>query len=173
MIEVVDVPIGERETAATLHDKLAEAGAAAIVDVLRRLERDGRLASMPQPALGATYAAKIGRRDAAIDWKRPATDLDRQVRAYDPAPGAHATHGSETFKVWRALPIARAARAAPGEVVLGSADGLDVSCGDGREGGALRLIEVQPAGGRRMEASAFAAGRGIAAGARFGAGTVD
>ncbi|CAG0975696.1 methionyl-tRNA formyltransferase [Burkholderiales bacterium] len=170
MIETVDVPIGPRETSASLHDRLADAGAHAIVAVLARLERDGRLASTPQPADGATYAPKIGRRDAAIDWTRPADALDRQVRAYDPVPGAHATFGGEPLKVLRAEPVERRARAEPGTVLAISASGIDVACGDDAGGGALRLQDVQPAGGRRMSAAAFAAGRALAAGSRLGAG---
>ena len=76
MIEVVDVPIGARETGGTLHDRLALAGAEAIVAVLQRLERDGALAALPQPTAGATYATKVGKGDAAIDWRRPAAVLD-------------------------------------------------------------------------------------------------
>jgi len=170
MIEVVEVPIGERETSGTLHDRLAEAGAHAVVAVLRRLGRDGSLASMPQPAEGATYAPKIARGDAAIRWEHPATVLDAMIRAFDPAPGAHATCGGEAVKVWRAHPVARSVPAEPGEVVARTAAGVDVACGTRVEHGALRLVEVQPAGRRRMEASAYAAGRGIDVGSRFGPG---
>jgi len=170
MIDVVDVPIGARETSGTLQDRLADAGAHAIVAALQRLARDGRLPSTPQPDAGATYAAKIGRGDAAIDWTRPAAALDAVIRAYDPAPGAHATIGGEPVKVWRALPMARGAPAEPGEVVSRSPGGVDVACGTRIEDGALRLVEVQPAGGRRMAAGAYAAGRGIDVGSRFGPG---
>lgn len=171
MVEVVDVSIGARETAGTLHDRLALAGAEAIVKVLQRLERDGALAALPQPAAGATYAPKVGKGDAAIDWGRPATALDALIRAYDPWPGAHASCAGEAVKVWRAHPVPRSAPAAPGEVVARSAGSLDVACGTGVEDGALRLVEVQPAGGRRMAAGAYAAGRGIDLGSRFGPGS--
>ena len=173
MIEVVDVAIGARETGGSLHDRLAEAGAQAIVAVLRRLERDGALAAVPQPAEGATYATKVGRGDAAIDWTRPAAALDAMVRAFDPSPGAHATHAGEPLKIWRAQAVPRAAVAPPGEVVGRGAGTLDVACGSRVEDGALRLFEVQPPGGRRMAADAYAAGRGIGVGSRFGAGTPE
>lgn len=169
MIEVVEVPIRDRETAGTLGDRLAEEGAKAIVAVLQRLARDGSLAATPQPTEGATYAPKVGRRDAAIDWTRDARTLDRQVRACDPVPGAHASFGSERVKVWRAQPAVQAPAGAPGEVVAADPGALTLACGpDGRD--ALRVLEVQPAGGRRMTAAAFAAGRGIGPGARFGPG---
>ncbi len=164
MIEVVDVPIAARETAGTLTARLAAAGAAAIVTVLERLARDGALAATPQPADGVTYAAKIGRADAALDWTQSSAMLDRTVRAFDPAPGAFTQWGAETVKVWSAEPVTDAS-GAQGTVVAVGPDGVDVACGSG----ALRLRTVQPAGGKRMPATAFAAGRALGPGARFGA----
>ena len=166
MIDTVDVAIGARDTAGTLHDRLAEAGAAAIVATLARLARDGSVASTPQPADGATYATKIGKADGAIDWKRPAVELDRRVRAFDPTPGAHASYAGEALKVWRASPTAQRGDAAPGEVVDVASGAVVVACG--RD--ALVLAEVQPAGGRRMAAADWARGRGVAPGSRLGGG---
>lgn len=158
------VAIDPRETAQTLHDKLAAVGAAAIVEVLRRLARDGALGAVAQPAAGATYAAKIDRAEALIDWTRPAAVIDRAIRAFDPVPAAHSTLAAETFKVWGAqfLPIASIAQ--PGTVVAVTPDGIDVGCGEH----VLRLTLVQPAGGKRMSAVAFAAGRSIGVGTRLG-----
>ena len=167
IVEIVDVPIAHGETSATLHDKLAASGAHAIVAVLGRLAHDGTLASWPQPSVGVTYASKIGPRDAAIDWSLSAVVLDRRVRAFDPVPGAQARFGGEAVKIRRARAISRDVDAAPGEVIARNADGIDVACGPAPAEGALRLLEVQPAGGRRMRADAYAAGRGIARGARF------
>jgi methionyl-tRNA formyltransferase len=169
IIDAVDVPIARHDTAATLHDRLAEAGAHAIVAVLGRLAHDGALASTPQPAEGATYAAKIGRGDAALDWNASAVALDRRVRAFTPVPGAEASFRGQALKVHRALPISREGAAAPGEVIARTADGIDVACGDDPSEGALRLVDVQPAGGRRMPAEAWATGRGVVPGARFDA----
>ena len=169
IVDIVEVPIAPHDTAASLHDRLAEVGAHTIVATLGRLAHDGTLASTPQPAEGATYAAKISRRDAALDWSAGAVALDRRVRALAPAPGAHASFRGETIKIHRVLPISRERAAAPGEVIARSADGLDVACGAVPAEGALRLVEVQPAGGRRMSAQAWAAGRGIERGARFDA----
>jgi methionyl-tRNA formyltransferase len=164
MVERTEVAIAPRETAGSLHDKLARVGARAIVVAVARLARDGALASTPQPVNGATYAAKVERDDATIDWSGPAEVIDRQVRAFDPAPGATTHFDGQAVKVWRAevgLPVHNLS---PGTVLEVGAAGIDVACGQG----ALRIAEVQPASGKRMAASAFAAGRGLVAGARFG-----
>jgi methionyl-tRNA formyltransferase len=164
-ISSATVPITLRETAGTLHAKLAAAGARAIVAALTRLARDGAIERTPQPATGATYASKVERADAAIDWSASAEAIDRQVRAFDPVPGAATMLGDLAVKVWSAEPVASAMAGAAGTIVGAGKEGIDVACGQGF----LRLIEVQPANGRRMSAAAFAAGRSIAAGMRFGA----
>lgn len=164
MVEAVRVPISPRETAATLTDKLAVAGAQRIVSVLRRLAADGALIGTPQPPDGATYAGKIDKAEAAIDWRADVTAIDRQIRAFNPAPGAYAILGGDVVKIWRAEPaIIAPRRAAPGAVLAADAAGIIVSCGEG----SLRILELQTAGGRRMSAAAFVAGRRVAPGARF------
>jgi methionyl-tRNA formyltransferase len=165
MIERVEIAMTPRETAGTLHDKLAGAGARAIVGNLARLSRHGALAATPQPADGATYAKKIERADAVIDWTQACEAIDRQVRALDPVPGAATTLQGAGVKVWRAEPVARKGDAPPGTVVAAGRDGIDVACGTG----ALRLVEVQPASGKVMPAAAFAMGHGVVPGTRFGA----
>jgi methionyl-tRNA formyltransferase len=132
IVELVPVPIDPRETAATLHDKLTLVGAATIVEVLRRLAREGVLKATPQPVSGATYAAKVERTDAAIDWSGPADAIDRQVRAFDPVPGAATHFGALGVKVWRADPVAREGGAPAGSVVATGKNGIDVACGEGR-----------------------------------------
>jgi methionyl-tRNA formyltransferase len=113
-----------------------------------------------------TYAAKIARADAAIHWGAGALAIDRQIRAFDPVPGAFTAHAGEPVKVWKAQPaMTEGAGAPPGTIVAVGATGIDVACGDG----VLSLTEVQPAGGRRMSAAAFAAGRRIGRGQRFDA----
>src|SRR5688572_6502787 len=158
------LPIEARDTAGTLHAKLMALGASAIVDALRTLERDGGLASRPQAEDGVTYAAKVTPRDARIDWTRDATAIDRQVRAFDPVPGAATALEGATIKVWRAEPVATSPAGAPGSIAV-AGDALVVACGEG----ALRITELQPAGGRRMGARAFAAGRSLDGAARFAA----
>ena len=170
MIDVVDVAVAPRETAGTLTAKLAAAGAVTIVAVLERLAREGRLRAVPQPGDGVTYAAKIGRDDARLDWSQAAAALDRAVRAFDPVPGAFTTWLGQPLKVWGAEPLpapGAATEIAPraGTIIAVGTGGVDVACGDG----VLRLKSVQPAGGKRMAATAFAAGRALAPGARLGA----
>ena len=165
MLDVVRVPIGARETPGTLHDRLAAAGAGAIVSVLRRLAGGELPVATPQPAEGATYAAKIERNETGIDWRLPAAAIERRVRAFDPAPGATTSLGGAPVKIWRAeVADVPAAGAEPGDVVGATAAGIVVACG----AGALRVVELQPAGGRRVSAAAFVAGRRIAPGQRFG-----
>ena len=164
-LDVVRIPIGARETTGTLHDRLATAGAGAIVSVLRRLAGGELPVATPQPAEGATYAAKIERTETGIDWRLPAAAIERRVRAFDPAPGATTSLGGAPVKIWRAeVADVPAAGAEPGDVVGATAAGIVVACG----AGALRVVELQPAGGRRVSAAAFVAGRRIAPGQRFG-----
>ncbi len=181
VIEARALDIDGRETAGTLHDRLADLGAATIVDVLAILASNGRLESRPQPESGVTYAAKLGREDARIDWNQTPVAIDRRIRAMSPSPGAAATWQADAFKLWLAeVPGAGGcvgtdasagpctAAAEPGTIVAVGAAGIDVVCGPAGARGILRIVEVQPAGGRRMPAAAFAAGRRIVPGPRFG-----
>jgi methionyl-tRNA formyltransferase len=166
IIEAKPIGIDPRETAGTLHDKLAALGAVMIVETLDALVREGTLRSTPQPDSGATYASKIEARDLAIDWTKDAQVLDRKIRALAPAPGATATWRERPVKLRTALPLEGAPDSAPGTIIGVARDGLDVACG----AGALRIVEVQPAGGRTMPAHAFALGHRLAVGERFGNG---
>ncbi len=166
MIDVVRVPIGAHDTAGTLESALAAAGASAIVRTLGRLARDGCVAASPQPADGVTYAAKIDRVEALIDWRDDAAAIDRKVRAFDPAGGAVTALGGEPLKVWRVEPSSSpAAGADPGSVLAAGREGIVVACGKGL----LRIVELQPAGRRRMSAADFLAGHALLPGERFDA----
>jgi methionyl-tRNA formyltransferase len=164
------LPIGPLETAGSLHDRLADAGAELIVETLRALERTGRLESQPQPADGATYAAKLERAGTLVDWTSSAAAIDRKIRALSPVPRAVARWRDTPFKIRRARPIEGHADDEPGSVVAVTHEGIDVVCGRENERALLRLVELQPAAGRPMPAHAFAAGRGVAPGGRFEAG---
>ncbi len=154
------LPIADTDTAGTLHDKLAVLGASLIVDALPRLER-GELPGRPQPAEGVTYAAKLDKAEAALDWRQPAVVLSRAVRAYNPFPGAVARVGGENIKIWRAEPCAGTGE--PGVVLAAGAEGIVVACGEG----ALRLTELQKAGGKRLAAADFLRGFALKPGQRF------
>jgi methionyl-tRNA formyltransferase len=166
MLDVVRVPIEARETAATLEHKLCQAGTSALLSYLHDLAGGAPRAATSQPAKGATYASKIDRSEAEIDWRAPAAKIDRQVRAFDPVPGAATVWDGERVKVWRATPSANPLPVdVPGTVLDVDQDAITVACGEG----ALEIGELQPAGGRRMSAAMFAAGRRLRAGGRFGA----
>jgi methionyl-tRNA formyltransferase len=150
------------DTAGSLHDRLAALGAGAIVEALSGIAA-GTLAARPQPAEGITYAAKIAKEEAAIDWQLDAQALDRRIRAFNPFPGCHTVWRSGVLKVWRA--VRAEGTGAPGEVLRVDGDGIVVACGSG----ALQMKEVQRAGGRRVEAAEFARGQTLVAGERLGA----
>lgn len=156
MLTRVRVPIAPDDTTASLHDKLATIGAASVVDALSRLDS---LRPQPQDNAHATYAAKIGKDEARLDWQQDAALLARQVRAYNPFPGAFTVLGGKTVKIWGARAVAIRATGDPGEIIPGQRDELIVACGTG----ALVLTELQPAGGKRMSAEAFIAGHACAA----------
>ena len=151
------LPITEGDTAASLHDRLAELGARLIVDALRNLP----LTPCPQPSDGVTYAAKIDKAESMLDWRLPALQLSRQVRAFNPFPGTLAYLDGTSVKIWKAVPDANGG--VPGTVLSANKDGIVVACGEG----ALRLCELQKAGGKRLEAGQFLAGTPIAVGSVF------
>ena len=159
MLLKTTTPILETDTAGSLHDRLMAQGATAIVDALARLDT---LAPEAQDDTQATYAAKLSREEAHLDWMQPAATLARAVRGYNPVPGAWTQLAGTPLKIWSAAPCAETG--APGTVLRADADGIIVACGTG----ALVLHEVQPAGARRMPADAFLTGRTLARGARFG-----
>jgi methionyl-tRNA formyltransferase len=150
------VPIAADDDAGSLHDKLAELGAEMIVDTLARIE-SGTARAEPQPQAGVTYARKIEKPDTLLDWSRPATELERAVRAFRPAPGASTTLEGEPIKIWRARVAGD--RLPPG---VPTSD-LVVGCGEG----ALAVEELQRAGGKRLSAADFLRGRPLARDARF------
>lgn len=147
--------IGPRDTAGSLHDRLAGIGAEAVVDALSRLDT---LTPELQPEAGVTYAAKIDKAEARVDWSRPATEVDRLIRGLAPFPGAWTEIGGERVKL---LLSERAdGTGAPGTVL----DGLTIACG----AGAVRILTVQRAGRGAMQADDFLRGTPVPAGTRLG-----
>jgi len=155
-------PIRPDDTAGSLTRRLAMLGGRLAVEALDRLEA-GSLTETPQDDTAATYAHKIDSSDARLDWSRPAAELERAARAFDPWPGAWTRWRDERLKVYRMEPVPAASDAPPGTVVAVDPDPV-VRAGDR----ALRLLEVQPAGGRRMLAEAWARGRGVEPGDPLG-----
>ena len=157
------IPIAAEDTAGTVHDKLAALGARCIVEALPEIV-DGTLKAVPQSEAGATYAPKITKDEAAIDWSREAIEVDRQVHAFNPFPGAYSTLRGEPLKIWHAA-VAPGSPAPPGSILSADAQGIVVACGNG----ALRATELQRAGGKRLAAVDFLHGLLLAAGERLGA----
>ena len=152
------VPIGPKATAQELHDRLAALGASLVVRALAGLAA-GTLAAVQQPAEGVTYAKKLAREEGRLDWRKTAAELERAVRALNPAPGVWLQHGGERIKVL-AAEIVAAASGAPGTVLDAA---LTVACGSG----ALRLTRLQRPGRAPMEADALLRGFAIPAGTRL------
>ena len=148
MLLAESVPIAADETAAMLHDRLAVLGARLVVQALDAAAA-GTLRPQVQPADGATYAHKIDKAEAAIDWHAPAAAIERRLRAFDPFPGCSTELGGQPLKVWRGRVVAGSG--APGRVLQASDGRLVVACGEG----ALELLEVQLPGGRRISAREF------------------
>lgn len=149
--------ISTADTTASLHDRLADMGARLIVETLNKLP----LEAHPQSESGVTYAAKIEKNEAALDWRASADVLDRQIRAFNPFPGAVASLNGQTLKVWKAR--TETAEGVPGTVLTASKNGIVVACGEG----ALCLLELQKAGGKRITAAQWMAGTSVIVGSIF------
>jgi len=152
------VAIAPDDTAGTLHDRLAALGANLIVRALAE-----NPSPRPQDDTGVTYAAKIDKREAQIDWRQTAELNDRKVRAFNPVPGAATVYQEIALKIWEAT-VVRAAGSEPGIVSAVDASGMTVACGTG----ALKITALQRAGGRRPSAAAFLAGCDVRIGDRIG-----
>ena len=146
------------DTANEVHDALMSLGAEAIVADLQQLKAEGRLKSVKQPEEGVTYAQKLSKEEARIDWNESATVIERKIRAFNPVPAAWVEYQGKPMKIWRAEVVAQQGRA--GEVLSCSSDGLIVACG----ANALKITELQPSGSKRMDIAAFAAGHTVEAG---------
>ena len=148
--------IGARETTGQLHDRLAQLGAEAIVHVLTRLASGYALDSAAQSALGVTYAHKVTPDEAQINWRLSAVDIDRQIRAFNPSPGAWTMWRGEKLKLWAAepVPVPSCLGTSAGVVMAAQGERLLVSC----EASVLAVTEIQRAGGKRMSAAAWLAG---------------
>lgn len=162
VVATLRTPISDQDTGKTLHDRLAVLGGQVVVDNLAAYLA-GELKAVPQPVEGVTYARKITREDGRLDWALPARVLWRRLRAFDPWPGAFCflpaavAGGARKLLKVHSVAVVDGVSGAAGTVIPGGRDELVVACGQG----ALRLLEVQVEGGRRIPASAFRAGHSV------------
>ncbi len=166
MLLVEKLPIAANDTTASLHDKLATLGGRLIVEALE-LAACGGLQAVPQPAEGVSYAHKIEKHEALVDWALPAEVIARRIRAFNPFPVAVTTLQGESIKLWRCEidSALGSSNKAPGTILSADETGIEVQCG----AGVLRLTELQRAGGKRLAAADFLRGFALPAGATLGA----
>ncbi len=161
MLLVAREAIDPQDSTASLHDRLARLGGRLMVQALAQLDS---LTPTPQPADGVTYAHKIEKHEAPLDWRRDALSLARQVRAFDPFPGAQAQLGDDVLKIWQCeVTQSAAASAPPGTIVSATPSGIDVVTGNG----VLRILALQRAGGRRVAVADDLRGHPVQVGQAF------
>lgn len=160
MLLAESIAVAADATTATLTHQLADLGARLIVRALTEIET---LAAQEQPAAGTTYASKLMKTEAWLDWTAPADLLARRVRAFDPFPVASAWLGGQPIRLWRARSMPQAPAAPPGTIVVADAQGVLVSCGEGH----LLVEELQRPGGKRLSAREFVVGMPGLAGQQF------
>jgi methionyl-tRNA formyltransferase len=154
------IPIAPEDNSQTLHDKLAQLGAELLVETIPNYAA-GKISPLPQPAEGATYAAKIKKEDGKIDWNEPAKKILNRLRAFTPWPGAFTFWNGQLLKVWKAQIVGKSGGA--GEILSADKSGLVVACGKD----ALQISELQREGGKRLTAEQFLAGHPLKPGDRF------
>jgi methionyl-tRNA formyltransferase len=160
MLRIESLPIAPDDTQASLHDRLASLGSRMIVEALQASAL-APLQGMAQPSIGISYASKVDKAEAQIDWRAGAQQIERRLRAFDPFPGGLAMLDGEPIKCWRGEVCAGSGK--PGELLSVDETGIVVACGEQ----ALRLVELQRSGGKRLPARAFLQARPLAAGAQF------
>ena len=143
--------IGPEDTGGTLHDRLSLLGARVLAEGLRRTLAGEVLAATMQPAEGVTYAHKLDKAEAKLDFSRQAVELERTVRAFDPWPVAEGMIAGEGVRIWAAQAVGRVHGAAPGTVLAASREGIELACGEG----ALRVTALQRPGGKRISAADY------------------
>ncbi len=154
--------IGARDTSQSLYDELAKIGADLMVVAMKQLAEKGSLPATPQDESLVTYAAKLQKSEASIDWSQSADLISRQVRAFNPFPVAHAMLGGEVCRIWMATAVGSAVNETPGKVLDVGAT-IQVACGEG----VLSIEELQSPGGKRLKARDFVTGHGLKVGQYF------
>jgi methionyl-tRNA formyltransferase len=149
MLLIESDAIGPQDTTATLHDRMAALGGRLIVQALERIEHGPTLTRTPQPAEGITYAHKIEKAEAAIDWALPAAVIERRIRAFDPFPGCTFPWNGDTVKAWAAQVVS--GQGEPGTVLQAQGETLTIACGEQ----ALTFTTLQRPGGKRISVADF------------------
>ncbi len=165
ILDRTETAIADTDTTQILHDRLAQLGAEALVDTLSKLAR-GSVTRRAQDSAGVTYAAKLSKEEARIDWRQPTQMLHRKIRAFNPWPVAHTVWGNQMLRLWEVGPLDRltGAQAAPGTVVAADSTGIRIQTGDGL----LCVTRLQIEGGRPLAAADFLRGHPLRAGALMG-----
>ncbi len=162
-----EIVISSQETAASLHDRLAKLGAQLMVDVLHDLDQGKTLTKIVQPNEGISYAEKILKSEAEINWQLSAAEIDRRIRAFNPFPGSTSTLNGELLKFWNsavASPAVAVQSKTPGEILASNGNSIYVQCGEG----IIEILEMQKAGGKKLAASqCVLMGGELSSGAQF------
>ena len=151
VIHRVRTPLDERETGGSLHDRLAELGASALLECLKTLAAKGRIEAEPQLVGGASYARKLNKSEAEIDWGEPAEVLERRIRAFNPWPVAWCMIGDERTRIWKSRVVNEQHESEPGRVLVSGRNGIDIATGQK----ILRLLELQRPGKSRVSVADY------------------
>jgi methionyl-tRNA formyltransferase len=157
VLKRVTGPLAPDETGGSLHDKLAQLGAEALIDCLAVLRRGESPASEPQTEAGVTYARKLLKAEAEIDWQEPAGLIERRIRAFNPWPVAWCDIEDERTRIWSAVVLPRDHRQQPGTILAAGKQGIDVACGEQ----ILRITGLQRPGGRIITAENYLNARSL------------
>ncbi len=156
MLLEIHSPIEANETGGSLHDKLALLGASLLTEGVEALAH-GHVKAVPQPVEGVTYAHKLTKAEAQVDWSDSAEDISRQIRAFNPWPVSFTRLGEETIRLWNATVLNTPSDAKVGHILRANAEGIDVACGSK----CLRITRLQWPGGRPVTAEQATNGRNL------------
>ena len=150
ILQITSCAITDKDSGGDLHDRLAEIGATSILETLKILESDQLKATVQDDAL-ATYAHKLDKKEAIIDWQKSAADIERLIRAFNPWPVAFTYLNDKTLRIWQAQVLPENSGLKTGTVISCDKNGIDISCGEG----VLRILKLQPSGSKAMDVAAF------------------
>jgi methionyl-tRNA formyltransferase len=150
ILQLTTCPITEKDNGGTLHDRLAEIGATSILEVLENLNSD-KIKTQAQDDSLATYAHKLDKQEALINWQHSAIEIERLIRAFNPWPVAFTYLNNKTLRIWQAQVLPENSELKAGTVIYCDKQGIDISCGEGT----LRLLKLQPSGSKAMDVAAF------------------